>query len=168
MGGENTKSLKRLFSLIAFAVSSQLLMACGAKQHPPEAYEAQASLRKVQAATQVGVNYQQYGQLLIEAKDKTNAASRVLPDGPLKDEIHATMNAYTDAGQVWGIKIRPDPNPANQGYVVSTGELGRTLISKYSLKPAALASWRSHCQDPVARATSTATCVRPPTLPPAS
>ena len=68
--------------------------------HPPEAYEALASLRKFQAATQVGVSYLQYGQLLIEAKDKTNAASRVLSDGPLESEIQAAMDAYADAGQV--------------------------------------------------------------------
>ena len=37
-------------------------------------------------------NHQQYGQLLIEAKDKTNVASRELSDGPLKAEMQAVMD----------------------------------------------------------------------------
>jgi hypothetical protein len=125
MGSENTKSLKRLFtgSLIALAA----VTACCAERHPPEAYEALASLRKVQAATQVGVNYQQYGQLLIKAKDKTNAASRVLSDGPLKAELQAAMDAYSDATQVWGAKIKSKLLNTSQ-------EPGSTLTSKYSLK----------------------------------
>jgi len=119
--------VKRLFagSLIALAA----VTACCAKRHPPEAYEALASLRKVQAATQVGVNYQQYGQLLIEAKDKTNAASRVLSDGLVKTEIRATMDAYADAGTLWEEKIR-----SRNDYLTIIEEPGRTLIPKYSLK----------------------------------
>ena len=57
-----TKRVRRLFTVSLIALIS--LTSCCAKQYSPEAYEALASLRKVQAATQVGVNYQQYGQLI--------------------------------------------------------------------------------------------------------
>jgi hypothetical protein len=116
--------LKRIFTVSIIVLI--LVTACRTKQYDPEAYEALASLRKIQAATQVGVNYQHYGQLLIEAKDKANAASRVLPDGPLQAEIDAAMDAYVDAGQVWEAKTRAHLN--------NTEEPGRTLLHKYSIK----------------------------------
>jgi len=148
MDGGKTKRMKRLFtgSLIALAA----VTACCAERHPAEAYEALASLRKVQAATHVGVNYQQYGQLLIEARDKTNAASRVLLDGsPLKAEIQAAIDAYVDAGKAWGEKFseggyecekgsegRPEGLPHVRpvcGQLRQDKEPGSTLIPKYSL-----------------------------------
>lgn len=132
MGSENTKSLKRLFTGSLIAVAA--VTASCVRQHPPEADEALASLRKVQAATQVGVNYQQYGQLLIEAKDKTNAALRMLSEGPIKTEIKATMDAYADAGQAWGEKIRSHDDWERSGWLNNTEGPGRTLIPKYSLK----------------------------------
>jgi hypothetical protein len=123
--------MKRLSTLGLIALIS--ITACRAKQYSPEAYQALASLRKIQAATQIGVNYQQYGQLLIEAKDKTNAASRVLSDGPVKTEIRATMDAYADAGQVWGEKTRSRDSRL-YGWLNNDEEPGLTLIPKYSLK----------------------------------
>src|SRR5262245_40133237 len=63
------------------------------------------ALRKIEAATQVGVNYQQYGQLLIDGKAQVNESSSVLSDGKLKQDINWVMDAYADAGTVWGKKI---------------------------------------------------------------
>src|SRR5262249_54764044 len=60
------------------------------------------ALRKIEAATQVGVNYQQYGQLLIDGKAQVNESSAVISDGKLKQDINWTMDAYADAGTVWG------------------------------------------------------------------
>jgi hypothetical protein len=42
-------------------------------------------LRKIDAATQVGVNLTTYNELLIEAK--VNEADRTLPDGDLKTDL---------------------------------------------------------------------------------
>lgn len=61
--------------------------------------------RSYRAATQVGVNYQTYGQLLIEAKAKVNEAVKSLPDGELKTEMSRAMDSYADAATVWGRKI---------------------------------------------------------------
>jgi hypothetical protein len=96
--------------------------------YPKEAHEALVALRKVQAATQVGVTYQQYGSLLIDAQDKVNGALRVLHDGPLRSELNETMQAYKDASDAWSAKIKG----GNDGLTDSI-EPGKTLISKYSL-----------------------------------
>jgi hypothetical protein len=104
------------------------LQACsGTPQYSNEAREALESLRKLQAATQVGVSYQQYRQLLIDAKAKTNAASSALPDGTLKTALNKAVDAFVDAGNVWGAKVGGD-NRLHKGWGP-----GKTLISKYSL-----------------------------------
>ena len=76
-----------------------LLLSC-TKPPSKETTEAVAALQKFQAATQVGVNYQTYGQLLIEAKAKVNDAMKSLPDGELKTEISGAMDSYADADTV--------------------------------------------------------------------
>ena len=104
-----------------------MLTAC-TKRVPQEAHDALASLRKIQASTEVGVNFQQYSSLLIEAKDKVNNATRVLEDGPLKTEIMLAMDSYKDAGDVWQEKIK------GEAQLTSVTDPGKTLIPKYSLK----------------------------------
>ncbi len=48
----------------------------------PDAHRHQA--KEMYAQPSVGVNYQQYGSLVIDAKASVNEASAVLPDGELK------------------------------------------------------------------------------------
>ncbi len=99
------KSLSAAIILALSGAVSVLLTSCA---HGPtkETLEAVAALKKIQAATQVGVSYQQYGLLLIEAKAKTNEATAALPDGALKTDLTTAMDSYADAGTVWGIKIQ--------------------------------------------------------------
>lgn len=118
--------MRRYNQLPFLAIYGLLAISCAWK-YPAQAHEALASLRKLQAATQVGVNYQQYNGLLIDAKDKTNSADRVLPEGELKQALGRTMEAYADAGDAWSEKIKSQS-------LTSESERGRTLISKYSLK----------------------------------
>jgi len=105
-----------------------LLMACGPSyKQDPVVNDAYKALMKIDAATQVGVNFQQYGQLLIDAKAKVNEAVTKLPDGELKTELNSAMEAYYDAGQIWSNKI--------QGMMILLDyEPGKTLIPKYSLR----------------------------------
>ena len=80
------------------------------------------------------MTYQEYGPLLIEARDRVNAASRVLPDCPLKKEFEAAMEAYTDANSAWGAKV--------EGRRLFTHlEPGMTLIPKYPSNRAGLRLW---------------------------
>jgi hypothetical protein len=103
-----------------------MLAGC-AKRPPHEAREALASLRKIQAATEVGVNYQQYSSLLIEAQNNVNNARRVLADDTITTEITLTMDSYKDARDVWQEKI------TGESQLTSVTEPGKTLIPKYSL-----------------------------------
>ncbi|MFH1219043.1 MAG: hypothetical protein V1694_01140 [Candidatus Eisenbacteria bacterium] len=69
------------------------------------------ALRKMEAATQVDVSYEQYGQLLIDAKAKVNNALSVLPDTvpALKDlstELSGAVDNYYSAKVEWGYKIK--------------------------------------------------------------
>jgi len=119
----------RMLPVILAIISTQLLSACGglSGKRDTAAQEAVAALRKIEAAVQVGVNYQQYGTLLIEAKSKVNDANAVLPDGELKQRLNAAMDASADAGQVWGIKI-------SGPYLLPHREPGASLMRKYNLK----------------------------------
>jgi hypothetical protein len=108
-----------------------LLAACGglSSKQRSAAEEAIKSLRKISASTQVGVNYQQYGVLIIDAQAQVNEALAVLPDGELKNEMNATMESYADASQVWGAKIKSGTDE------IFTESHPRTtvIIPKYSL-----------------------------------
>ena len=123
----NYKSMRQMTAVVV--IFTQLLVACGglSSKQKTAADNALKSLKKIEAATQVGVNYQQYGQLVIDAKAQVNEAASVLPDRDLKKELNATMEAYTDASQAWSTKVsslslKPDTEP------------GATLMRRYNLK----------------------------------
>jgi hypothetical protein len=120
---------KKQTFLATLIVAANFLTACGglSSKQQASADEAMKALRKLGAATQVGVNYQQYGSLVIDAQAQVNDALAVLPEGELKKEMNAAMEAYADAGQVWSKKI------ADRG-IYSDSEPGMTLIPKYSLR----------------------------------
>jgi hypothetical protein len=96
------------------------------RQNEPAA-NALKALHKLQAATQVGVSYEQYGTLVIEAKAQVNEANRSLPTSDLQQQINQAMDAYTDAGQVWSEKLKGHQSFA--GYT----EPGISWKKKYSL-----------------------------------
>lgn len=99
-----TQTFTATLILILSSALSVLLTSC--VQGPTkETLDAVAALKKIQAGTQVGVSYEQYGQLLVEAKAKTNEAVRSLPEGSLKTELTGAMDAYADAATVWNLKI---------------------------------------------------------------
>lgn len=112
--------------LIGFNILLICLFTSCSQAPSKESLDAIAALQKIQAGTQVGINYQNYGQLLIEAKAKTNEAVRLLPDGQLKDEFNGAMDAYADAAKAWGVKI--EGHQLHDNY-----EPGKSLIQKYQL-----------------------------------
>ena len=120
---------QRTILLTAAIVMVQLMTACGelSSKQKSAAQDAIADLKKIEAAVQVGVNYQQYGMLLIDAKDKVNKANAVLHESELKNELNSAIDAYADASQAWSVKI-------NSGFLRTDRESDATLIKKYSLK----------------------------------
>src|SRR5687767_4805253 len=108
------------------AVALLLLSAC-TNSVPPSAHSALESLRKVQAATQVGVNYEHYNALVIEAKSQINSASRALPDGSLKSELNSAIDTYADGVTVWQMQVNREPLEVSR-------EPGKSLLTKYSVQ----------------------------------
>jgi ABC-type glycerol-3-phosphate transport system substrate-binding protein len=132
------KHRMRFIRLVLLILIASLLAGCsqstGGQQtttkptSPLAAVEAVKALRKIEAATQVSVNYFQYSQLVVDAKAQVNEASATLPDGELKKEINAAMDAYADVGLIW----REQVEGARNLYVDLPP--GKTLIPKYSLE----------------------------------
>lgn len=108
---------------------------------PEEARKALQALQKIKAATEVGVSYTTYQQLVIEAKTEVNAASIKLPttypkpDKPydlanaharLNEDLNKAMDVYADARRVWSEKI-------SDRKLSKDTEPGKTIIPKYEL-----------------------------------
>lgn len=73
------------------------------------------ALRKLAGATEVGVNYQQYSALVIDAKAAVDEALATASDEALKTELKSSMDAYVDAGRVWDDMVSI---PSSRGRVV--------------------------------------------------
>jgi hypothetical protein len=85
------------------------------------------ALRKVQAATQAGPNFDLYSSLVVEAKAETNKAARVLDDGPLESALNSAIDNYVDGITIWRMKIQGEPLDVYRGE-------GYTLLPKYSIQ----------------------------------
>lgn len=97
---------KNLIKLLAAVVVSTLILTACNKNS--EAKEALRALRKIEAATQVGVTYQEYGSLIIDAQAKVNEATAKLPDGELKQNLYGTITLYAKIRELWGTQIKRD------------------------------------------------------------
>ena len=120
----------RIFSFTLLLILASL-SGCGPseKQRAEERSKAAAanalkSLRKIEAATQVGVNRMQYGPLLIEAKATLNEANAFMIDGDIKRDLNAAMEAFTDASGVW---------QQEYGVIQANAEPGLTWQKKYNV-----------------------------------
>src|SRR5437868_9197998 len=99
------KSKARSSFLIVIGLSL-MLPGCGLSSKQRDATrDAIQSLKRIQAATEVGVNYQAYGQLLIDAQAKANDAKSLLPDSELRNRLSEVIGTYKDANQIWTKKI---------------------------------------------------------------
>lgn len=89
------------------------------------------SLRKLAAATEVGVNFQEYGSRLIDVKAEVNEFLPKITDGYVKDEIKLAMDAYADAGTAWNGFIQNQQQYG--GNIYPALESGTALLKKYSI-----------------------------------
>lgn len=96
------------------------------------AADAIKTLGQIEAAVQVGVNFQQHGQLVIAAKGAVNEAERHLPSGEFLTSLSECMAIYQDANKVWNIFVteRRGPNKKEgdgeliERYKLSVNETG--------------------------------------------
>ncbi len=87
-------------------------------------------LRKLAAATEVGVNFDQYSALVIEAKAEIEENLDSLPDSALKDELRFALGAFVDAKLIWNEATRYD-------FILADSEIGNYVKVKYGLEPMA-------------------------------
>jgi len=79
-------------------------------------------LNKISAATEVGVSYRDYRELVIDAKGKINSVD--VSD----DRLNAAIEMYIDALNIWKYKIENE-----HSYVITSDTtIGDDLLSKYS------------------------------------
>lgn len=125
---------RMLRTALALAVLGAESACVGLSSRQLEAGDAALkALRKTASATEVGITYQQYGDLLVETKAAVNEALLVLPEGELRKRLAAAMDAYADARDVWRVKLDGKQLDASE-------PPGKTLIPKYSLAAQRLSS----------------------------
>jgi hypothetical protein len=137
---------------LAFGVAASALMGCS--HQPTEGERAAAvaveALRDIEAATLGGVLYHPYSQLLGEAQVAVDEAAGLLPEGELKSELEAAMEAYADAGRAWEKKVDgartlyPNSKPGN--VLIEKYELDTALPTTYgsvNIEPAIEAIWKA-------------------------
>ena len=126
--------MRRRFGVLGLVVCvmASVMAGCGDELSEGELVAAEAvnALREVEAATQGGILYHPYSQLVEEAQASVDAAARLLPDGELKSELQAATDAYADAEHAWERKV----DGARTLYPNS--KPGNVLIEKYGLDTA--------------------------------
>jgi hypothetical protein len=118
---------QKLF-LSAIATAALILITACSVQNVA-ANNALQSLKKVQAATEVGINYQQYSQLLVEAQAAVNEANSKLPDGELKKELEGTMDVYRDAKWAWDISRQSRTSNGSDSFILAAGNQDLRTLS---------------------------------------
>lgn len=64
-------------------------------------------LRRMAGATEVGINFQDYGSRVVDAKGELDEALAKIPEGDIKKELSAALVAYVDAAQIWNLMLDP-------------------------------------------------------------
>lgn len=101
VGGVRQKLQLHDVARIDFAAESAL-----APAPDKAALAAIKALRKVDSAVSVGVNLQEYGTRVADAKIAVDEAMPDIPSGEVKDEIKKAMDAYAEALKFWSDDIR--------------------------------------------------------------
>lgn len=72
------------------------------------AKSALKSIRKLEAATKVGVSYNDYNSRLIDTQADVDEYTRELPKSNIRNEIEQAMKTYVSAGALWKSYMRID------------------------------------------------------------
>lgn len=122
---------KEILLTIRIIVSfSLLLTACNklGPKHPQSVQIAAQELRRIQALLEVGIDFEKYDFQVREANVAVSEASAELPNGELRKELNATIEAYRDAHSVWAYQND------NSARLMQDSPLGNAMIAKYSLQ----------------------------------
>ena len=88
-------------------ISNEVIVQNDTQTKSNEAIEgALKSLRKLAAATEVGINFQEYGRRVIDVKTEVEEFLPKMSDSYVKDEIQLAMKDYVDAANYWNDHIK--------------------------------------------------------------
>jgi hypothetical protein len=136
--------MKRQRAILLMTIAATLLLSAACSKTGNDALTA---LKKVHAATQSGVTYDPYSQLVIEAQAAVNEHSSKLPDGELKSELKSALDAYNDAKWAWEISRQSPASNGRDSFILAAGlqdmndlsserksqTRARDLLKKYSV-----------------------------------
>jgi hypothetical protein len=91
--------------------------------------EALKLLRKLASATGTGINYTEYNTRVIDTNAEVSEFLINIPDGYIKDEIRASLQAFTDARDAWSWSITN-----RSGDMFPDYEPGKSLQKKYNVQ----------------------------------
>ena len=84
------------------------------------------ALKQLSAATEVGVNFQDYGRRVIDVKAEVEENLSNISDENVRNEIKLAMEAYVDASSAWNEMLRYE-------FILVKETLGQALQKKYSI-----------------------------------
>lgn len=85
------------------------------------------ALRKMKAATEIGVTLPEYSSRLIDGKVEVDEALAVLPGGFLKEELRLALEAFVDVGKAWN-------QMGKYSFILAQSETGWMLAGRYGLQ----------------------------------
>lgn len=144
-----------------------LFLGCFKQSVPEEVKTAHNALQKLKAATETGVNPNNYQQLIIEAKTAVNIAEATLPAISVEEaikgeykltednflsclniEMQGAMIAYQDAQTAWQHKIQnkelitsAEGRLIQKKYNIHYSEMGNEQVLQYLWHKAKLKTW---------------------------
>lgn len=89
---------------IVFLVLCVFIAACGFNKSKSAADKAIKALRRVDAATDIGINQIEYNARVAEAKVEVDSAIPDIEDSQMKIELSEALEAYKDAAHLWSAK----------------------------------------------------------------
>lgn len=92
-----------LLGIVSVCISASCNLGGLNDKQKKAADDAVAELRKLSAATKVGVNKIDYSRNLASTQAAATQAVDILTTGELKDELKAAMEGYVDANDLWNI-----------------------------------------------------------------
>lgn len=110
--------MKRQRAILLMTIATILLLSAACSKTGNDTLTA---LKNVHAATQSGVKYDLYSQLVIEAQAAFNEDSSNFPDGELKKELKGALDAYNDAKWAWEISRQAPASNGRDSFILAAG-----------------------------------------------
>lgn len=130
-------------NLLLAITATIIMVGCGglSSSQNQEVSEAIKALGKVSSAIEIGVNYTEYSELVLEAKSQVNEATAILKQGQIRSELELAIDSFVDARDTWNYALQNQYGAefADFQKLYDFTELGKIILPKYSLPKDVLA-----------------------------